>query len=430
MKQVDRQILSLAIPSIIANITTPLLGMVDVAVTGHLGKAAYLAAIAVGGSMFNMLYWLFGFLRMGSSGMTAQAYGADDRRATDLILYRALLVAFIAGAIIIALQTPISGIVLRFMDPDPDTLGFATRYFEICVWGAPAVLGTYALGGWFLGMQNSRAQMWMSIVINLANIAVSLTLVYGFRLTIEGVATGTMTAQWLGLVTGLLICRRYRPIGRSWSEIADMRQLQRFFAVNTDIFLRTVCLVAVTVWFTRAGAQQGTVMLAVNALLMQLFMLFSFFMDGFAFAGEALCGRDVGRHDIGGLRRSIKALFSWGAGLALLFTLLYLTGGQWFLSLMSDDARVVESAGEYLWWAATIPIAGFAAFTWDGVFIGATRTRWMLISMAGATALFFTACLALFPSLHNHALWLAFTLYLAARGLGQSILARRLYTNL
>ena len=303
-----------------ANITTPLLGMVDVAVTGHLGKAAYLAAIAVGGSMFNMLYWLFGFLRMGSSGMPAQAYGADDRRATDLILYRALLVAFIAGAIIIALQTPISGIVLRFMDPDPDTLGFATRYFEICVWGAPAVLGTYALGGWFLGMQNSRAQMWMSIVINLANIAVSLTLVYGFRLTIEGVATGTMTAQWLGLVTGLLICRRYRPTGRSWSEIADMRQLQRFFAVNTDIFLRTVCLVAVTVWFTRAGAQQGTVMLAVNALLMQLFMLFSFFMDGFAFAGEALCGRDVGRHDIGGLRRSIKALFSWGAGLALLFT--------------------------------------------------------------------------------------------------------------
>ncbi|MDE6306713.1 MAG: MATE family efflux transporter, partial [Muribaculaceae bacterium] len=144
MKQVDRQILSLAIPSIIANITTPLLGMVDVAVTGHLGKAAYLAAIAVGGSMFNMLYWLFGFLRMGSSGMTAQAYGADDRRATDLILYRALLVAFIAGAIIITLQTPISGIVLRFMDPDPDTLGFASRYFEICVWGAPAVLGTYA----------------------------------------------------------------------------------------------------------------------------------------------------------------------------------------------------------------------------------------------------------------------------------------------
>lgn len=400
--------------------------MVDVAVTGHLGKAAYLAAIAVGGSMFNMLYWLFGFLRMGSSGMTAQAYGASDSNTVNLILYRALLVAMIAGAAIIALQQPIARIVLRFMDPDPDTLGYAARYFSICVWGAPAVLGTYALGGWFLGLQNSRAQMWMSIVINIANIAVSLTLVYVFRLTIEGVAAGTLTAQWIGFGTGLLICRRYRPRLPRWREIADISQLRRFFSINTDIFLRTVCLVAVTIWFTRAGAQQGTVMLAVNTLLMQLFMLFSFFMDGFAFAGEALCGRDVGRHDIAGLRHSIHALFRWGGALALLFTLLYMAGGGWFLRIMSDDRSVVEAAGEYLWWAVTVPIAGFAAFTWDGVFIGATRTRWMLISMAGATALFFAAYFALYPSLHNHAVWLAFLLYLVARGLGQTILARRL----
>ena len=400
--------------------------MVDVAVTGHLGNAAYLAAIAVGGSMFNMLYWLFGFLRMGSSGMTAQAYGASDRTSTDLILYRALLVALLAGAVMIALHTPIAHTVLRFMDPDPDTLDLAGRYFAICIWGAPAVLGTYALSGWFLGMQNSRATMWMSVIINVANIAVSLTLVYGFHLTIDGVATGTLTAQWLGLAAGLMLCRRYKPHFHGWRRILDLGQLRRFFSINLDIFLRTVCLVAVTIWFTRAGARQGTVMLAVNALLMQLFMLFSFFMDGFAFAGEALCGRDIGRGDNASLRRSVGALFRWGAGLALAFTLLYMAGGEWFLRFMSDDATVVSHAGEYLWWAVTIPIAGFAAFTWDGVFIGATRTRLMLLSMAGATAVYFATYFALFPSLHNHAVWLAFLLYLAARGLGQTLLARRI----
>jgi len=426
LKQVNRQILALAIPSIVANITTPLLGMVDVAVTGHLGNAAYLAAIAVGGSMFNMLYWLFGFLRMGSSGMTAQAYGASDRISTDLILYRALLVALFAGAVMIALHVSIAHIVLHFMDPATDTLLLADLYFAICIWGAPAVLGTYALSGWFLGMQNSRATMWMSVMINVANIVVSLTLVYGFHLTIDGVATGTLIAQWLGFATGLLLCRRYRPKFYGWHRILDLSQLRRFFSINLDIFLRTVCLVAVTVWFTRAGARQGTVMLAVNALLMQLFMLFSFFMDGFAFAGEAICGRDIGRCDYASLRRSVGALFRWGAGLAIAFTVLYMAGGQWFLRFMSDDPAVVSDAGEYLWWAVSIPVAGFAAFTWDGVFIGATRTRLMLFSMVGATAVYFAAYFAFFPWLRNHALWLAFLLYLAARGLGQTLLARRI----
>lgn len=400
--------------------------MVDVAVTGHLPGPRYLAAIAVGGTMFNMIYWLFAFLRMGSSGMTAQAFGAADRTASDLILARALIVALAAGFAIVALQRPICHLVLSFMDPEPATLHLARRYFSVCIWGAPAVLATYAITGWLLGMQNSRATMWVSVIINVANIIVSLTLVYGFRLTIEGVATGTLTAQWLGFVAALLLCSRYHIRLHGWRPTLDPHQLRRFFSINLDIFLRTICLVAVTIWFTRAGAAQGTVTLAVNALLMQLFMLFSFFMDGFAFAGEAICGRDLGRGDTTSLHRSIRALFRWGAGLALLFTAIYAVAGPTFLRIMTDDLHVIVAAREYLWWAVTVPIAGFAAFTWDGVFIGTTRTRWMLLSMTAATAVYFAAYFALTPALHNHALWLAFLLYLATRGIAQTILARRL----
>lgn len=421
----NREILALSIPSIVTNITTPLLGLVDVAIVGHMGDPIFIAAIAVGGSMFNMLYWLFAFLRMGSSGMTAQAYGAGDSREMSLIFYRSLVVAAAASICMILLQGPIADGVLAFMDADPATRELARRYFSICIYGAPAVLATYALSGWFLGMQDSRAPMWISIVINLSNIAVSLLLVMVFRLQIEGVATGTLTAQWLGVAAGLLLCRRYRIHRPTLADILRWSGLRRFFAVNIDIFLRTLCLVAVTLWFTRVGAMQGTVMLAVNTLLMQFFMLFSFFMDGFAFAGEALCGRFVGARDRRSLRLCIIALFKWSVSLAALFTLLYFLGGEWFLSLLSGDAVVTDRAAEYFWWALAVPFAGFAAFTWDAVFIGDTRTRGMLLAMASATALYFLIYFLLFPRLGNHALWLAFTAYLFTRGLIQTLLARR-----
>ena len=316
----NRKILALAVPSIVANVTTPLLGLIDTAIVGHMGDAAYIGAIAVGGVMFNMLYWLFSFLRAGTSGLSAQAYGASDRDESALVLYRSLLVALCAGVGMVLLQWPVLWLLRAFVDPDPVTGVLASDYFAILIYGAPAVLGTYALSGWFLGMQNSRMLMVTSIVINLSNIAVSLLLVYGLGWKIPGVAVGTLVAQWLGFFTGLWLLRRYRLQRPQWRQVVKGDRLRRFFRVNLDVMLRTVCLIAVTVWFTRQGAAQGAVILAVNTLLMQLFLLFSYMMDGFAFAGEALVGKYVGACDSKALRRCIKWVFGWGFALAALFT--------------------------------------------------------------------------------------------------------------
>lgn len=423
---VNREILSLSLPSIVTNITTPLLGLVDVAIVGHMGSAAYIGAIAIGGSMFNMLYWMFGFLRMGSSGMTAQAFGAKDHLAQSRILQQALLVAMLAGIAMIVLRHQVCEAVLWFMDVEADTAVLARTYFEILVWGAPAVLGTYVMSGWFLGMQNSRAPMWVSIFINLCNIAVSLVLVYCFNYDIPGVAVGSLVAQWGGFMLACSICLiRYDIVLSTFKEIVEIKGLKHFFRINVDIFLRTLCLVAVTLWFTRTGSRQGTEMLAVNALLMQFFTLFSFFMDGFAFAGEAICGKYIGAGERTLLRRSIDALCRWGAGLAVAFTVIYAVGGDLLLNFLSSEKNVIVHAHEYIYWIITIPVAGFLAFTWDGVFIGATATRSMLLSMAAATAVFFITYALAFPSLGNHGLWLAFICYLLTRGTILSVIGRR-----
>ena len=420
----NRKILALAVPSIVANVTTPLLGLIDTAIVGHMGDAAYIGAIAVGGVMFNMLYWLFSFLRAGTSGLSAQAYGASDRDESALVLYRSLLVALCAGGGMVLLQWPVLWLLRAFVDPDPVTGALASDYFAILIYGAPAVLGTYALSGWFLGMQNSRMLMVTSIVINLSNIAVSLLLVYGLGWKIPGVAVGTLVAQWLGFFTGLWLLRRYRLQRPQWRQVVKGDRLRRFFRVNLDVMLRTVCLIAVTVWFTRQGAAQGAVILAVNTLLMQLFLLFSYMMDGFAFAGEALVGKYVGACDSKALRRCIKWVFGWGFALAALFTALYFLGGEAFLGILSGDADVISASKEYYAWAAVVPFAGFAAFVWDGVFIGATLTRQLLLSMAGAMATFFAVFFLFFPSMGNHALWLAFIMYLFMRGALQTWLFR------
>lgn len=423
----NRKILALALPSIVANITTPLLGLVDTAIVGHMGSAVFIAAIAVGGSVFNLLYWCFAFLRMGSSGMTAQANGAGDTEAESLVLYRSVMVALIAGLAMIAMSVPIANGMLWFMDVDEPTGRMAMEYVLIAIWGAPAVLSIYSLSGWFLGMQNSRSPMWVSITINVANIAVSLALVYLFKWKIAGVATGTMAAQWVGFIVGIIILhRRYRPKFPGWRLVFDLEGARRFFSVNFDIFLRTLCLVAVTLWFTRAGATQGTLILAINALLMQMFMLFSYMMDGFAFAAEALAGHYFGANDGRSLRRCIKSLLGWGAVLSAVFTAIYFAGGERLLAALSSQPEVVSASMDYLPWAAIVPLAGFAAFTWDGVFIGLTRTREMLLSMALAVGVFFAIYFILFPSLGNDALWLAFVSYLFIRGVVQSFFARHL----
>ena len=426
MTRTDRQILHIALPSIVSNITVPLLGLIDVSIVGHLGAASYIGAIAVGGMLFNMIYWLFGFLRMGTGGLTAQAYGRHDLQEVTRILLRSLSISLLLALALLLLQYPIRNIAFMCMDTSEEVRQLATLYFHICIWGAPATLGLYGFTGWYIGMQNSRFPMYIAIVQNVVNIAASLGFVFGLGMKVEGVALGTLIAQYSGLGMAIILWLMYYSRLREhfqWVGCFRSGAMKQFFALNRDIFFRTLCLVAVTVFFTSTGAAHGDVILAVNTLLMQLFTLFSYIMDGFAYAGEALSGLYVGAKNATSLRRMTRALFGWGIGLAALFTLLYGLGGEAFLGLLTDDAQVIEASRTYFYWALAIPAAGFAAFLWDGIFIGATASRQMLYAMVLAALTFFGLYYGLRASLGNHALWLAFLSYLAVRGVAQTLMA-------
>ncbi len=423
----NRKILQLAIPSIVSNITVPLLGLVDVAIVGHLGSASYIGAIAVGGMLFNMIYWIFGFLRMGTSGMTAQVYGKRDLTEVVRTLLRAVGVGLLISLGLWILQSPILRGAFVLIDATAEVKRWASLYFNICIWGAPAILGLYGFAGWFIGMQNSRFPMFIAITQNIVNIAASLCFVFVLGMKVEGVALGTLIAQYAGLFMAFALWLKY--YGRlkayiDWNGLWGGEEMRRFFSVNSDIFFRTLCLVAVTTFFTSTGARQGDVILAVNTLLMQLFTLFSYIMDGFAYAGEALAGRFIGAKNDVGLRRCIRLLFLWGIGLSLSFTILYAFLGRDFLGLLTNDTSVIEASGDYFYWVLAIPLCGFSAFLWDGIFIGATATRQMLYSMLVASATFFIIYYLFYRSMGNHALWMAFLGYLSLRGGMQWILWR------
>lgn len=425
-KHLLRSIAALAAPAVVTNLTTPVLALCDVAIVGHMGNAVFIAAIAVGGTMFNMLYWLCGFLRMGSSGTTAQAYGAGDIEGAHVIGRRALLLALAMGLVFILLRYPLCEALMKLIDAQGATDEMASQYFLICIWGAPAVLSTFVLTGWFLGMQNSRIPMWVSVFTVLFNILVSVVLVFRAGLKIEGVAYGTLSAQWAGLIVAFIAyLKRYGMPRVDMRRFFDMSEISRFFRINSDIFLRTLCLVAVTMWFTRIGAMQGTVMLAVNTLLMQLFTIFSYMMDGIAFSAEALCGRYSGAGDNAALKRTVNGLMTLGAIFSVAFTLVYFFGGDAFLSILSSNHEVVNRAGEYEGWAVSIPVVSVMAFVWDGIMIGLTRTRAMLLSMLIGAIIYFGLYFMLFPHIGNHGLWIAFLSYLFARGLTLYIIGTR-----
>ena len=425
----NRRILQLAIPSIVSNITVPLLGLVDVTIVGHLGSAAYIGAIAVGGLLFNILYWNFGFLRMGTSGLTSQAYGRKDADAEVKVLVQAVSVGLISAAAILILQYPVERLAFYLLDTSPEVEQYAVTYFRVCIWGAPAVLAMYGFKGWFIGMQNSRFPMYIAIAVNIINIVCSLCFVFVLGMKVEGVALGTVVAEWSGLAMALLLWRKRYGWLRSRIVLRNSLQsvaMRRFFAVNRDIFLRTVCLIAVTTFFTSTGARQGDTILAVNTLLMQLFTLFSYIMDGFAYAAEALAGRYIGACDLKQLRHAVRNLFGWGVGMSLLFTLLYGVGGKNFLSLLTNDQQVIRVAGDYYYWVLAIPLAGFSAFLWDGILIGATATRQMLWAMAVAAEAFFLIYYCFAGGTDNHILWLAFLVYLSLRGILQTLWGQRI----
>lgn len=426
---INKRILQIAVPSIISNITVPLLGLIDVTIVGHLGAAAYIGAIAVGGMLFNIIYWIFGFLRMGTSGMTSQAYGKHDLDEVARLLLRSVGVGLLIAIILVALQYPIRKLAFTFIQTTEEVERLATLYFRICIWGAPAMLGLYGFAGWFIGMQNSRFPMYIAITQNIVNIAASLCFVYLFHMKVAGVAWGTLTAQYAGFLMALLLWRRYYGGLKkhvAWHEVLKKEAMLRFFQVNRDIFLRTLCLVIVTLFFTSAGAAQGEIVLAVNTLLMQLFTLFSYIMDGFAYSGEALVGKYVGANNRLALYRTVRQLFIWGVGLSTGFTLLYFFGGKSFLGLLTNETSVIRETGNYFYWVLAIPLTGFAAFLWDGIFIGATATRQMFYSMLVASGSFFLVYYSLHEWMGNHALWLAFIVYLSLRGIMQATLSRKI----
>ena len=429
-----KEILSLAIPSIVTNITVPLLGLVDVAIVGHMGDASYIGAIAVGTMMMNVICWLFGFLRMGTSGMTSQAYGRGDSKEAATILFQAIALGAAIGILFVLFQPLLLRLFLFFMRPSDEIRAFASVYFHVCVFGLPAALVMYGLTGWFIGMQDTRTPMTVSIFQNIVNIMTSLLLVYVFGMKVEGVALGPLTAQYSGLLLALYILRRkyashyqllfsqftLKPV--VYSSFSYKHTLNRFFRVNRDIFLRTLFLVAVNAAFTSVGSRQGDVILAVNTLLFQFFTLYSYIMDGFAYAGEAICGKYYGAGNAPSFHACIRRLFAWGVIMTVVYTAAYYFGANDILHVLSNEQTVIEASEPYLLWVALIPVAGMGAFIWDGVFIGITDSRGMLLSCFVAAIVFAIILSLFFTTMGNHALWLALLSYLLARGVMQTML--------
>ena len=424
MNHRDRQILQIALPSIVSNITVPLLGMIDVAIVGHMGSAAYIGAVAVGSMIFNLVYWLFGFLRMGTSGTTSQALGRRDFAEITHLLVRSISISFGIAFGLIICQAPLKWLMFWLISPTADVIPFASTYFNIVIWGAPAMLGLYSLMGWYIGMQNTRIPMLISIMQNVVNILSSLSLVYVFGMKMEGVALGTLIAQYSGFILAVVLLLRYyrRMLKAQYlrGPIFQKSQMLKFFQINRDIFLRTLCLVAVNLFFTAAGARNGAIILSTNAVMMQLYLFFSYFMDGFAYAGEALCGRMYGARNREGFSETLHRLFRWATAVTMIFSAVYIVASMPIVEILTNEPEVISTAHTFISWVWLLPISGALAFIWDGVFIGITATRGMLVSSFISSLLFFIVYIALSSYLGNHALWLAQIIYLLSRGIIQS----------
>ncbi len=431
MKGLNHEILKLAIPNIISNITVPLLGLVDMMLMGHLESVAYIGAIGLGGTIFSVMYSIFSFMRAGTTGFTAQAYGGQDRQEISYAFYRSICIAFIATVLVLSLQRPIEWIAMQLLNGSPEVLGYTSDYFRVRIWAAPAVLCLYTFNGWYIGMQNTTIPMVIAILINVVNIGLSVLFVNVFKMGVVGVALGTVIAQYTGLLTAFIFMLvRYRqylvPVRRAILLQAD--KLRRFFKVNTDFMIRSILLVLTIAFFTNQSAKLGDDILAVNMILMQFFYIFSYFTDGFAYAGEALVGRFTGAHDLSNLKKTIKHLLIWGVALSVPFTLLYWAFPEAFIRLVSDQPGVAEQARPYYIYMVLIPVITFAAFLWDGIYIGATAAREIRNTMIIASLLvFLPAWYFLMPVYGNHGLWIAFLLFMVARGVSMTVMARRIW---
>ncbi len=430
-KTINRQILHLALPNIITNLTVPLLGMADFALMGHLkaDSAVYVGAIALGTTIFNVLYMSLGFLRMGTSGFTAQAFGAKNEKAISLGLQRSLLVAFILAFGLMLLQYPIQWIAFNLLDGSTEVKELARQYFYIRILAAPATLALYSFYGWFLGMQNARIPMIIAIVVNSVNIILNFVFVYTFHMTSNGVAMASVIAQYSGLALAFIfVTIKYKAHAKllSGKIIMQKEGLTAFFKVNGDIFIRTLLLIFALSFFTSQSARLGNNILAVNSLLFQFFFFFSYFADGFAYAGEALTGKAKGAHSLKMLSQTIRQLFLWGLGIALLTSLIYLGGLKYFMRIMTNNPQILNLAKSYYFWVVLLPLTSMAAFIWDGIYVGVTASRAMRNTMIVASLFVFLPTFYFgFPHLQNDGLWLALHLFMISRGLSMWLLAPR-----
>lgn len=424
----NKDILRLSLPNIITNITVPLLGMVDLAIVGHIGNETYIGAIAIGTMIFNMIYWNFGFLRAGTSGFTAQAYGAEDMREAVHTLIRAITLALFIAALLLLLQYPMAQFSRFIVRGSDRMVALALRYFYVRIWAAPATLLLYSIKGWYIGMQNARLPMWIAIAMNLFNIAASLLFVFVWNMGIEGVALGTVLAQYGGLAVAVaFLVVKYRHL-RVYVDVRDSlrwNEMRRFGGVNSDIFLRTLCLVLVFTFIPAVSSHMGDRILAANTLLMQLFTICSYFLDGFAYAGESLVGRFIGARDRNSLVRCVRYLMYWGVGLTIVFTMTYALFGRNILQLLTNDTEVVNTAMQFIVWSVLVPVCGFAAFIFDGVYIGAAASKSMRNAIFIATAAFFAIYYGLLPLLGNNALWIALLTFLLLRGVIMGVTLRK-----
>ena len=405
MQRINIDILKLAVPSILANITVPVVGMVDIAVAGHLdvNAATMIGGIAIGSMLFDLLYWNFGFLRVGTGGLTAQAFGRGDRKECARIFARAAGIALASALVLIAIQWLFVNLALAVVDSTPEVRQLAAKYYHIRIWAAPATLSLMAFKGWFIGMQDSVSPMITDLVVNGMNVLMSIVLALGLTIGdwrfdgmgFSGIAAGTVAAQYSGLfAAALLMLLKYRRNTMSTLDTDDFKDIfkggetRRFFVMNADLFVRSLCFIAIYIGFTVISARYGDVLLAVSSIMMKILMIFSYFTDGFAYAGEALTGRHIGSQDRPMVRQTVRWTFIWSMSIAVMFMGIYHFGGVPLVKLMTSDVAVVEQSKVYLPWLLLMPVVGCAAFTWDGIYIGATASKAIRDSMIWAVAAF------------------------------------------
>ncbi len=419
----------MALPAILANITIPLVGLVDTAIVGHLSDATAIGGIAIGTMLFDLLYWNFGFLRVGTSGLTAQAYGRGDKGECNSLLHRSLRIAYIAAIVIWAVQWLFVNGVLYAVPCSKEVADFAREYFFIRVWAAPATLALMAYKGWFIGMQDTVSTMATNITVNVVNIVVSYLLSFHTRLGVMGVAYGTVAAQMSGLILAYIIrfikYKDYRPQLRMQTVSNGDCSL---FRLNANLFVRSLCFMIVYVGFTSLATQYGDVELAVSAVIMKLMMFFSFFVDGFAYAGEALVGREIGEHN--DTLPTVKLLFLWSLGVCIVFTLVYALSADQCISLLTSDSEVLLTAKKYYIWLILMPLISTLAFMWDGVYIGAAAGSYIRNAMIWAAVAFVITYLVFRPLLGINALYMAYFAHLLARTVYLTIKWKKVYDTL